>query len=316
MKKALAVLLLLGGCATLAPMADPKPSPRAMGVYDMEIEACGELAVDTSACVFSAGETITGEIRIRVPRTNTANTAASLELVSAECNYNKVFPAYPGQTVVVPVASVLQPGKSCSLQAVLVVVWDKQKTFTFPVTPLVGRVLLLTLEHSLTPVNSSKVLGFAHTNELVGAQNGPDLTVDTQGSSFGQVLYSGCGAPVVVIPYSAPNPVLSLPKLVSSCLMFGTVQPLDKPESFSFAVARTSVPAAYETLTPPILTASTGQSDPLASAVDFGDTVARSGKFKVPKALATAEYNIRQVTTSGRFSLTHVKNGAVEWSLP
>jgi len=310
-------LLLLGGsCATLEPLADPKPSPKSLGVYAMEIEACGELGVDTSACVFTQTEVPSGEVRIRVPRTNTTETVAQLELVSAECNYEESFSAFPGETVAIKVADILKPGKSCSLQVVLNVVWDRQATFTFPVTPLVGRVLLLTLEHPLTEVGSA-TLGFKHSNELAAAQSGPDFTVDTQGSSFGQVLYFGCGlSSPVTVSYSTPNPVVSLPKLLSSCILFGTVQRLDRPGSLSFAIARTLVPGTYERLVPPTLTLRVGQSDPFASAVDVGAMVTRGGKFRIPKSLASLEYNVRQVTTSGRFSISHIKNGAVEWSLP
>jgi len=318
------LLLVLGSCKTLSPIRDTKESPVRAGVYSMEIDACGIKSTSGAACVYQKGTDVSGEIAIRVPRTNTTDIPATLELVSVECNYKKIVLGIPGQTISIPVTDIMGEfaSKSCSVQVNMTVIWDKQSSFTFPVSPLVGRVLIFALEHPLIQIHSGAqfpVLGFVSYDEIASFSflKSSQLVLDSQGSSFGQILYAGCGIAVTKIPYQESNPSFSVPKVSSSCLIFGTLQTIDKPGMYSFAIAVNVIPGSYLNLATPVLMSEKGgESDPEVSAVDFGESVARGGKFTIPKNLRGTEYDIRQITTSGRFSVSHVKNDIVEWSLP
>lgn len=313
----------MGSCATLNPIADPKPAPAPMHVHTMEIETCGARAVGTAACAFTTGQEISGAIQIRIPYTNTAGTPAKVEFVSEECNVDDVESAAPGQTVSVPVSRFMgtQASKSCSVQVQMTVTWDGQSSFTFPISPIIGQILLLTMPHPLTNVSNSGIFpvpGYAYVEEVQGASALMDagvVAIDTQGSTLGQIIYQGCGLQNVTEPYEVPNPPFAVPRVDSSCTMFATVQRVDKGDRLSFALHLEVVPVAYTKLAPPVLIPpSQGESDPAASAVDLGNSVVAGGQFKIPSKIG-AEYDIRQVTTGGRYSLSHVSNGVVEWTL-
>jgi len=308
-------LLLLASCATLSPIQDPKESPAHAHIYNMEIEACGMRDVRTSACVFQEGVAPSGQISIRAPFTNTKGKAAKLELLSPECGYSSVQLVAPGQVASYSVASIIGTSKFCSVQAILSPVWDNQDTFVFPTEPLMGRVLLMVLDHPLTSVSGR--LGFTSVEKILGSEVSPVVSLDTQGSEFGQVLYAGCGA-MMSVPYTQANPGFILPFSVQSCVLFGTIQMVDKPGSLSFALAVNVLPISYEKLADPILDANMGESDPAVSAVDFGSFVLPGGQFKLSKKhlkFLGPEYDIRQITTAGRYSLSHVVNGKIVWSM-
>jgi hypothetical protein len=291
----------------------------------MEIESCGNLGVGTTACVFTQGQTVSGTIDVRVPFTNTTQLAASVEFISADCNVDQKLSGLPGQTISIPVADFLgdTATQTCSVQIEMNPTWDKQSTFTFPVSPLVGRVLILTMDNPPTEVTYFgqlfPALGFATIDEVSAGAPAPTLgsmVVNSQGSNLGQVILQGCGQDGQVWSFTGPNPPIPIPRASSSCVLLGVLQAVDQARSYSFAMAVNVIPAAYKNLAPPTLISVTeGDSDPMVSAVDLGISVVQGGQFPIPSSIGSPYY-IRQITTGGRYSLTYVTNGVIDWTAP
>lgn len=326
MKYALVVAILalvLGSCATLAPVQDPDPAPAPLEVRTMELQVCGALSVGTGACAFQSGTAVSGSIQVRVPRTNTSNTPAKVEFVSEACNIDDVESGLPGAIVSVPLVTFLgaTANKSCSIQIQMTLVWDGQSSFTFPISPIIGQVLLYSLDHAAVSVNGDQLFpvpGYLYLTEV--QRSSPDpvstvITLDTQGSALGQIIYQGCGLSNVTQPYSEVNPTVSVPRVASSCDLFATVQRVDLGDSLSFVVHTEVTPTTYQLLQPPVLVSATeGQSDPAVSAVDLGSSVVAGGQFKIPSDIG-ASYYIRQITTGGRYSVSLITNNIIEWTL-
>lgn len=319
---------LFVGCATaIVAHPDPVVPPSSVSVYSMEIEACGHLAVGTAACVFTRGAEPEGHIRFRIPRTNTSNIPAEISLTSSACDVNRVYSGVPGQWIdisVVGLIGIAPVAQSCSFEMVMKLSWDKQDNSIVPVYPMLGRILILVLSHDPANIKDNQpfpIPGFASYVEVPGytSPNSGQITIDSGGSSLGQIVYAGCGLKPDVQTFAAPNPAFQVPRVSSSCVMFAAMQRLDKSEPLSFALMISLASSEYRSLTPPVLTPGSlehGHSASYVSAVDLDSMVVPGGEFTVPANLAKGEYDLRQITANGRFSISHIKGGQVEWTLP
>ena len=323
----LLIALILGSCATLSPIQDSAPAPALLGVFTLETQACGSAGVGTTACIVPFGSTVTqGEIKVRIPRTNTTNLASMFEAVSVECNYDQTFSGLPGTWVSIPLPQITgsQPFmKSCAVYITLIPRWDGQDKFTFPVGSFRGRVLILALDHEAATLHSGfpfPEVGFARvtrrTISNTDSTQGQGVEIDVSPSKVGQVVINGCGYSNVSIPYQNANPVVSIPQVNQTCTIFGTVQRIDQVEDQSFAIGVEAQSDRFLKLAPPLLQASYIESDPAVSAMDFGALgVLTGGKHQIPKPKPEGPIDIRQITTGGRYTWSRVQNGVIVWTL-
>lgn len=314
--------VVLFGCAVLVPKEDHATPAADLGVFTLESSACGNRGFGSSACLVKSGSPLEGKkIAVRVPNTNTDGSSSTVQLSSQECRVDRVVGGKPGTWVEFDLVELVGPtlDVSCDIRIVVAPYWQNQSTLTFATHPMIGRILLLAVDHE--PNALMYASPFTEQPFARVTQRGKTIpsfvrtvAVDSKGSAFGNLVLSGCGVDESTT-YTTENPSVYIPIVDKSCVLFGTVQPIDANFVGSFAIAIDVVSDKYTSLRDPILDEESLESDPNASAVEAPGFLVSAGKYKLPKELKGASYELRQVSTAGRASLSFVKEGKLVWSL-
>lgn len=316
------VFLTLLGCTMLSPKDDEAVPAADLKVLTLESSACGNRGFGTSACLVKRGTDLSGQkIAVRVPNTNTQNQSSTIQISSQECRVDRVVGGKSGQWIEFDLAELIGVNlkDSCDIRIVVAPYWQNQDSATFDTHPMLGRILVLAVDFDPAPLTyGSPFSGQSFARVTQRGNTMPamvrSVTVDSKGSVAGSLAVSGCGQSYHTT-YEAENPTVEIPLVTESCVLFGTLQPLDAPNDGSFAIAIDVVADRYTSLRDPILDEEYAESDPDASSFEAPGLLVSAGKYKLPKELKGATYEIRQTSTAGRASLSFVKDGKIQWSL-
>lgn len=314
----ISILFMVASCNSPTLRPDSSRPASELGVPTLELEACGYRNVGVSGCNIKDGKILGQEIKVRIPYTNYSKKNSTLQIISKQCNIDKVIGVEVGKELILKLKDLIvgDMKDSCTLNFMLSPMWQGQENSGIMTYPISGYVYLVNVAHDATNVFNSKMpytSSFAKFATRQADISNQKVSIDTQGSKFGVITFSSKETEKPQeFPYQQENPSFDLP--VNTIFVLGSALRIDKPNDLSFSFAIVPIADQYLYLREPYIKEGKLYLDPEISVVEI-DNIPYTGIIISLKKPENNTFYIRQLTVNGRYKLTYIENNQVKWNL-